>query len=151
MMSGAVSYELFAERMGSGNIGFTPEGGIFQTFVNNTGNSVKGTIVVASTSVDNAVDIAPGDSPMPIGIIYENGISNGNPVKVVTSGKAAVLLKDDEPAARGNWCGVSDITGRMMQKATAPSTTEHYREIGHSLENKNSGTDVLALVSLHFN
>lgn len=151
-MSGAVSYELFAERMGSGSSGFTPEGGIFQTFVNNTGNSVKGTIVVASTSIDNAVDIAPGDSLMPIGIIYENGIQNGNLVKVVTSGKAAVLLKNNEPANRGFWCGVSDTPGRMYQR-TDPTFTilEHSREIGHSLESKNSGTDVLALINLHFN
>lgn len=150
-MSGAVSYELFSEKAGGSNCGFTPEGGIYQTFINNSGTSVKGTIVIASASVDNAVDIAPGASKSPIGIIYEDDIENGELVKVVTSGKAAVLLENTKHSTRGYWCGVSDTAGRMYQKISAPTTiTEHSREIGHSLENKNSGTDILSIVQLQF-
>lgn len=150
-MSGAVSYELFSEKAGGINCGFTPEGGIYQTFVNNTGTSVKGTIVIASASVDNAVDIAPGESKVPLGIIYENGIANGALVKVVTSGKAQVLLENTKHSTRGHWCGVSPTAGRMYQKISAPTTiSEHSREIGHSLESKNSGTDILSTVQLQF-
>ncbi|MFA6860472.1 MAG: hypothetical protein WCR30_03705 [Clostridia bacterium] len=150
-MSGVVSYELFSSRLGTSQTGVTSEGGIFETFINNTGTSVKGTIVVASITVADGVDIAPIDSVMPIGVIYESGIDNGFPVKVVTYGKAEVLLKDGQSSTIGYWCGVSDTAGRMYQALTAPSTIEHSREIGHSLETTASGTNVLSLVQLHFN
>ena len=150
-MSGLVGYELFAARVGGGSNGFTTEGGIYETFINNTGISVKGTIVVASTSADNAVDIAPANSQMPMGAIYENGIVNGSNVKVVVYGKAEILLKDGESSNRGYWCGVSDTAGRMYQLSAAPSTTEHNREIGHSLKTTTSGINVLSLIQMHFN
>jgi len=149
-MSSSVSYELFSSRFPSSGNGFTPEGGMYQTFVNNTGTSVKGTIVIASTSVTNGVDIAPISSEVAIGVIYESGITNGANVKVVTYGKAQVLLKDGEASTLGYWCGVSDTAGRMYQLAS-PNATTHYREIGHSLETKTSGTNVLSLIQMHFN
>jgi len=149
-MSGSVSYELFASRLPSGGNGFTPEGGMYETFVNNTGTSVKGTVVVASTTVANAVDIAPADTEMPIGVIYESGIANGSNVKVVTYGKAEVLLKNTVASLLGYWCGVSDTAGRMFQNPT-PSPITHQREIGHSLQTISAGTNVLSLVQLHFN
>ncbi|MCK9575308.1 MAG: hypothetical protein WCX32_01725 [Clostridia bacterium] len=150
-MGGVVGYGLFTARLGSGTNGMTTEGGFFETFTNNTGTSVKGTIVVASTTVDNGVDIAPANSQMPIGVIYETGIINGSPVKVVVYGKADVLLKDGETATSGYWCGVSNTAGRMYQAATVPSTTEHNRETGHSLKTTSSGTNVLSLIQVHFN
>lgn len=150
-MSGMVSYDLFTNRIGIGSNGFTLEGGTYETFINNTGTSIRGTIVVASTTINNAVDIAPVSSNMPIGVIYEDGIANGSPVKVVVYGKAQVLLKDGEVANNGYWCGVSDVAGRMYQLSTAPITTEYNQEIGHSLEANNSGTNVLSLIQIHFN
>ena len=149
-MSSSVSYELFASKLPSGGNGFTPEGGMYETFVNNTGISEKGTIVVASTSVTNGVDIAPAGTYMPIGVIYESGIANGANVKVVTYGKAEVLLKNGESSSLGYWCGVSDTAGRMYQLAS-PNATTHYREIGHSIQAQISGSNVLSLVQLHFN
>ncbi len=149
-MSGVVSLELFKNRLGTGSNGFTPEGGIYETFINNTGVSVKGTIVIASTAVNNAVDIAPVNSDMSIGVIYESGISNGSPVKVVVYGKAEVLLKNNVASTRGFWCGVSDVAGRMYQLNAVPAA-DHNREVGHCLETKVAGTDVLALVQIHTN
>ncbi|MFA6867625.1 MAG: hypothetical protein WCR54_08960 [Clostridia bacterium] len=150
-MSSSVSYELYNTKMTTGGSWFTPEGGSYETFINKTGaNSIKGTIVVASTTTDNAVGIAPAETKMPIGVIYENGIADGSSVKVVTYGKADVLLKNGQAATNGYWCAVSDVNGRMYQESE-PNTVEHYREIGHSLESKSSGTDVLARVQLHFN
>lgn len=131
--------------------GFTVDGGIYETFINNTGVSVKGTIVVASTNLSNAVDIAPANSSMPIGVIYEDDIANGSPVKVVVYGKAQVLLKNGEASTNGYWCGVSDVPGRMYQLSSVPSTAEHNREIGHSIESKVTETDVLSYIQLHFN
>ncbi len=151
-MSGAISYELFSARVGSTSGGFTPDGGIYETFINTTGISVKGTIVVASTTTNNAVDIAPIGSTMPIGVIYENEVPNGSPVKVVVYGKAEVLLEDNQSATTGYWCSVSNtVAGRMFQQPSEPTDTNHNREIGHSLQTVDSGTDVLALIQLHFN
>lgn len=150
-MSASVSYELFAEKVGDSDNGFTSDGGLYETFVNNTGTSVKGTIVIASKTIFNAVDIAPANSSMPIGVIYESGVANGSPVKVVVYGKAHVLLKDGQGATLGYWCGVSDTAGRMYQVSTVPSTTEHSLEIGHSLQSNVSGTNVLSLIQVHFN
>ncbi|MHC1723462.1 MAG: hypothetical protein AB9836_09685 [Aminipila sp.] len=154
-MSGLVSYDLFAAKVGSNTNGFTSEGGIYETFINATGSpSVKGTIVVASTATDvyNGVAIAPISSSMPIGVIYENGIADGSPVKVVVYGKAQVLLEDSSNAVNGYWCGVSTSqAGRMIQLATVPSATQHNTEIGHSLQKVTGGTNILALVQVHFN
>lgn len=150
-MSSAISFERFTRQFSTTDNGFTEEGGFYETFINNTGaDSIKGTIVVASTSVENAVSIAPASSQMPIGIIYENEIPNGCFVKVVTYGKAEVLLKDNTSSTSGFWSGVSDTPGRMFQIAS-PNTTEHFSEIGHSLQSKPGGTNVLSLVQIHFN
>lgn len=101
---------------------FAPEGGVYQTFINATGGaSVKGTLVQSSLTVNNAVESTPADSSMPIGVIYEDGIANGNPVKVFTYGRAEVLLKDGVASSRGYWCGVSDQAGRMYKAATVPA------------------------------
>ena len=151
-MSGVVSYDLYTARFGSSGIGFTSEGGVYETFVNNTGTSVKGTVVVASTTVYNGVDIAPAKSPFPIGVIYESGIANGSSVKVVVYGKAQVLLQDTVASYNGYWCGVSKtVAGRMEQSSSDPAVAEHVREIGHSLQGIAGGTDVLSLVQIHFN
>lgn len=149
-MSGIVSYDLFNSKFG--NCGFTPEGGIYTTFINNTGTSVKGTIVVASSTVNGGVDIAPANSQISIGVIYESGIDNGASVKVVINGKAQVLLKDGQSSTTGYWCGVSDVAGRMYQRNIVPGgASEHNQQIGSSIETKTSGTNVLAKVQLYFN
>jgi hypothetical protein len=150
-MSNSISLEYLNSRIGNSNNGFTPEGGIYETFINNTGTSVKGTIVIASTTINNGVDIAPSNTQMPLGVIYENGISNGSLIKVITYGKAEVLLKNGENSSKGYWCGVSDVSGRMYQQNSPPGTTDHSREIGHSLESKTGGTNVLSLIQIHFN
>jgi len=150
-MSGVVSYDLLNTRIGSGTNGFTTEGGLYETFVNNTGTSVKGTIVIASTTVANGVDIAPISTAMPIGVIYENGVANGSPVKVVVYGKAQILLQNGLASSLGYWCGVSNsVAGRMFQDVTPP-VAFHNQEIGHSLQAVSSGTNVLSTVQVHFN
>ena len=152
-MSNSVSLEYLNSVLPSGgNTGFTAEGGLYETFVNDTGVlSVKGTVVIASPSVDSAVAIAPANAENAIGVVYDNGITNGQPMKVVTYGRAQVLLKNSQASNRGYWCGVSDTAGRMYKNSSVPSTTEHNREIGHSLETKASGTNVLAFIQIHFN
>lgn len=151
-MNALVSYELLTAWFGSPANGITPEGGLYGTYINNTGaDSVKGTIVQISTDKDNAVEIATADSAVPIGVIYEDGAANGSPVKVVVYGKAQVLLNNNMDSYRGYWCGISDTPGRMIQSTAGPETlVELKRQIGHSLESKSGGTDILALVQLNF-
>lgn len=139
---------------GNSSLGITPEGGLFETFINNTTTetSVKGTIVIASTTVQGGVDTAPAGSAVPIGVIYESGITKGAIVKVVTSGKAQALLASDQTSTTGYWCGVSStVNGRMYQLADAPvGTSAHNQEIGHSLQTV-STPGSLSLIQMHFN
>lgn len=133
------------------NLGITDEGGIYTTFVNNTGTSVKGTIVIASNSVENGVDIAPANSSMPIGVIYENEIENGSEVKVIVCGKAQVLLATSATATMGYWCGVSSMEGRMYQLDDIPTVIkQNCAHIGHSLQTVSTAGS-LAFVQLQFN
>ena len=151
-MGATVSYEYLNTVLPSVGSGVTPDGGFYITLTNKTGAvSKKGTIVVASTTQDNAVAIAPANSDSPIGIILENGIVDGQPVKVVVSGKAYVLLKDGLASTHGYWCGVSSTQAGRMSQLVNPNPATHWAELGHSLESKTAGTDVLSLVVLHFN
>lgn len=131
---------------------FTVEGGFAVKYINKTGApSIKGTIVSISTTTNNAIQVAIANSDMPIGVIYENGIADGSTVLVVVSGIAEVLYKDGVTPARAYWIGVSDVAGRAYNSSSAPSTTEHNREIGHAIESSASGTNILGKVNLHFN
>lgn len=149
-MSSLVNYDLFTSRLGIGNCGFTLEGGFYEKFINNTGLSVKGTIVVISTTISNGVDIAEANSKSAIGVIYESGIPNGSAIKVVVYGKAQVLLKDGESSNNGYCYGTSDVPGRMYKINIVEQNLDFGKQIGYSLEEKSSGTDTLALVHLNF-
>lgn len=129
----------------------TPEGGLACQMINKTGlASVKG-MVIRAGSVDNSFIIAPISSDEPLSIVYENGIADGELTWVVFSGKALVLLQDGIGSTAGHWSGVSDVTaGRIDSVTEPPATVKHDQEVGHVLESKSSGTDVLVLCSLHF-
>lgn len=151
-MSSSVSLEYLNTVIANNGNGISADGGYYITLINKTGsNSVKGTIVIASTTIDNAVDIAPVNSDNPIGIVLEDGISDGSPVKVVVSGKAYVLLANSVASKRGYWCEVSSTQAGRMSQLPNPNPVTHWAELGHSLESKAAGTNVLSLVVLHFN
>lgn len=140
----------------SANVKFTAEGGLAIKLVNKTGsNSVKGTVIRAGTVVDNSFSLETEEFEA-IGVVYDNGIADGNDCFVVVSGIAEVLLKDGTAATRGYWVKCADIDGRA-EVTTPPtgigalSTAEHFKEIGHCIESKSSGTNVLAKIVLHFN
>ncbi|SMC35951.1 hypothetical protein [Papillibacter cinnamivorans] len=148
-----MSLKLLKIVFGNAQIGITTDGGTYEVFINATGSSsVKGTIVVASKTVQGGVSTAPAGSVVPIGVIYETGIDVGQKVKVVTYGKAQVLLASDQTSSTGFWCGVSSAEeGKMYQEANAPiGTSAHNQEIGHSLQTV-STAGALSLVQLHFN
>lgn len=140
-------------------IGFTKEGGLWQKYINKTGLlSVKGTLVNTEASVDKGVNIVAADESDIIGVVYDDGIEDGEFIRVVTSGQAQVLLEDGTTATRGYWgrisitqAGRADITTAEPPGGTINAIDAHFREIGHCLESKIAGADVLAFVHLHFN
>jgi len=139
-------------------IKFTPEGGLAVLLLNKTGaTSVKGALVKADTSIDMAVVLTGTDEQECVGAFYDNRIPDGELAWVVISGVAQVLLKDTTASTRGNWVKCSDTAGRADATNAAPpgggisELDEHMREIGHALETKTGGTNVLAKIVMHFN
>ena len=69
-----------------------------------------------------------------------------------------MLLQDGTASTRGYWvrtstttAGRADATNVAPPGGTVSALEEHLKEIGHCLETKGSGTDVLAKCILHFN
>lgn len=141
----------------SGQITQNGIGGLCESFINNTGTSVCGTLVIASSVLPNAVDIYESDPQSwmrnkVIGVICENGVPNGCPVKVTTIGKAYVLLQNGKGVNMGEVVTASPTAGnngRAFPYAD-PYTLSFESQIGRALETKASGTDVLALIQLRF-
>lgn len=130
----------------------TAEGGFAIRVLNKTGAvSVKGTVVIASTATANAVATAPIDADMPIGVMYENGVADGQLCWVVVSGIAEVLFKNTVAPILGGIVFCSSVAGRVDIANAIPVQATHYREVGHCFEAKTGGTDVLAKCVLHFN
>ena len=131
---------------------FTSEGGLALRLTNRTGTtSQKGKVVRCSAAYDNAVNTAEANSIHPIGVMYDSGVADGSECWVVFSGRAQVLFKDGQGSVHGQWVGTSDTAGRAFAENDPSSTDVHRQEIGHCMESKNSGTDVLVYVDLHFN
>lgn len=135
----------------------TPEGGIAVKMINDTGApSIKGTLIHPSATVDNGVSIETVEFDT-IGVIYEDGIADGLEVWVITGGKAEVLLADGTTSTRGYWTfadpadGRANATLQLPPGGTIGAIENHFKEIGHCLESKTSGVNVLALIVLHFN
>lgn len=131
----------------------TPEGGYAISLTNKTGSaSVKGTVVSTSSTTDNAFTTNPIDGDMPFGVVYEAGVADGSACWVVVSGIADVLIVNGQAATRGYIAYSSATTaGHVDLSATVPATSTHNREVGHTLETKSSGTNVLIKCVLHFN
>lgn len=130
----------------------TPEGGIAIRMTNATaGLTVHGQIVQADTASDNSFKTAVANSDMPIGVVYNSGVDVGGEAWVVVAGIAEVLMKNTVAPVHGYVAYASSTAGRADCAGSIPASTEHWREIGHILESKAGGTDVLAKMILHFN
>lgn len=143
---------------GNNKVGISELGGLAVKLNNGSGvNSVKGTVVIADVNADDSFDIAGADEPQSIGIVYDDGIVDGSECWVILAGIADVLLKDATLSTHGNWVYVSDVPGRAEATLLVPpgggipELDIHMGEIGHALESKGAGADVLARVCLHFN
>lgn len=143
-------------KIGTGNIMFTPEGGLAIRMINKTGAaSVKGHIVEAEGTTDMGVGKAGINDPDPIGIMYESGVADGSYCWVVTQGIAEVLY--GTTVTRATFARVpvtadSVAAGLAVAEAlpTSPfATDKHFQEIGHPVES--IGAPGLAKTVLHFN
>ena len=130
----------------------TPEGGLALRLTNKTGAaSVKGTLVEADGAVDNAFEIADASSNHSIGVVYEDGVVDGDECLVCIGGRVQVLLKDATASTRHNWVKTSDVAGRADATGASPAAAPtHFLEIGHCIESKGADTDVLAFIMMHF-
>jgi hypothetical protein len=132
----------------------TVDGGFATRLWNQSGEAIiHGTACSASLDHDDSVILQSSEFDC-VGFAYGE-IPDGGVGWVVTSGVAEALLKDETAATRGYWAKAADTDGRIVV-TTAPaglgalSTSEHFREVGHCLESKDAGTDVLVKLLLHF-
>jgi hypothetical protein len=138
----------------------TGEYGVQMKLENQSGsNSVKGTVVAPSGSDAESWDVITADDVNAIGVVYEGGVADGSECWVWMNGSVCqVLLEDGTASTVGYWAKVSDNdAGRADASNAAPpggtigALEDHMSEIGHCMETKGSGTDVLAKIMLHFN
>jgi hypothetical protein len=138
----------------------TGENGVQIKLTNRTGaTSVKGTLVHASTSYDRAFHIEEADGYDPAWVVAESGIADGSECWVWIEGAVCqMLLQDSTASTRGNWCKVSDTqagridaTNAFPPGGTIAALEDHSSEVGHCMQSKASGTDVLALIYFHTN
>ena len=131
----------------------TQEGGFASRFYNGTGVVIPhGTAVALSAATANGV-VPQASEYDCIGIVY-GAIAANAWGWVVTAGIAEALLKDGTSATLGYWAKASATDGRV-EVTTAPSglgalsTAEHFKEVGHCMETKSSGTNVLVKIVVH--
>jgi hypothetical protein len=137
----------------------TPDGGRAILIKNQSGStSVKGRLVQASPTYDDAYTVSTADRPNVIGVEYESGVPDGILSWVVVSGIADVLLADGTAATRGYWAkqsdtvgGRADITNQFPPGGTITALDDHGSEIGHCIQSVTAGTTQTARCVLHFN
>ena len=146
----------------SASAGTTAEGGFFITAINDTGAaSIKGHVLHPSTVLNGAVSKCPVGDNDPIGVMYDAGVANGQLARVVVGGWADVLVQAGYNITREYWVGAPGafvappgVAGLAQTNAAAPATVDHFREIGHCLDDqlpKPLLVDTLARCVLHFN
>jgi hypothetical protein len=134
----------------------TNERGFLIKMVNRTGHSsVKGELVTSSTTADLEVVLQSNEYDT-VGVVAEAGVAEGSAMWVWMVGSVCqVLYKDGQAATHGNLLLAADTDGRATDVANMggglPATDTHFKECGHVLQSVGSGSDILALVILHFN
>jgi len=145
------------EQMSGNNARITPEGGLAVKLINKTGAaSVKGSLVSSNPAVGSLAGsvVLQSNEFDTIGVFYDSGVPDGNNAWVVVSGLADVLWKNSTGSTKGNVAIADAVDGRASDIAvpsTSPAAAEHFKEIGHVLETKSGGTDILVRCVLHFN
>lgn len=150
-MSSAISKEYIDQYLITqySTYNFTPEGGFYYLFTNNTGtNSLKGNMCYLNEVGYGSLLLAKTDNDgtnrKPIGVMYDTGISIGQPTKIVVCGKAQLLLEDGIAVTSGSKLILSTVAGRVKVGASNFDTNS-INFVGYALEPQSSGTNVLVL------
>jgi hypothetical protein len=144
------------KRAAIGSDADTNERGFLVKVVNRTGaTSIKGKLVSASTTADDEVILQANEYDT-FGVIQESGIAEGSQMWIWVNGSICqVMFKDGVKATRGEICIAADTDGRADRVTNPggglPGVDIHFKECGHILQTINAGTDILALVMIHFN
>jgi len=80
--------------------------------------------------------------------------ADGGETWVIITGVAEVLWKDSTTATKGRVALAADTDGRAIDVAVPsanPVVAEHFKEIGHVLEDNAGGVNQLVKCILHFN
>jgi hypothetical protein len=143
--------------LNSETVGFNEQGGYMSKMINKTGKpSVKGNIVKASEAQDFAFELTSIEDKQAAGIVYDDGIPDGELCFIVKHGPAQVLLVDNTTATRGFWAYMSKIKGRCLCDLKQPPGSgikqleARILGIGFGIENKDAGINVLAWIDTHF-
>lgn len=139
-----------------GGSGITPEGGLYFTAINDTGEaSVKGKMVHPSTAVNLGVSLVGLGEIDPVGIIYDAGVPVGGLIRVVAHLWADVLIEPGDTIQREYWIGAPTSPAGTIGHANCipspPSATVHFQEMGHCFETKPNIYPTLARCLLHEN
>lgn len=148
--------------MGSGfiyinsNTAITPLGGLASKMLNKTGSlSVKGTVLQYEDNNDKAVTLCIADGLEPIGIMYSDGVADGEDVWVVKGGTAEVKLENNVGTTRGYWLRTSATEAGRADgtNASAPGLViTHFYEIGHVGKTVSGDAGgALTIATVHFN
>jgi hypothetical protein len=132
----------------------TGERGFLVKIINRTGHtSVKGELISASPSADKEAVLQANEFDT-IGIVAESGIAEGSEMWIWGDNSICqVLVKDATAFTRGYVALAADTDGRadnIAVPSTNPVVAQHFKEIGHVMESKGAGTNVLALCKIHF-
>ncbi len=129
--------------------GHTTIGGFAVKLTNETGAvSVAGEIVETSTATANAVSLAGADSTIPVGVFLDSGIAEHAEAWIVCGGIALVKY-DAAGASMGDWIKASDTAGRAKSIGSETPGANHFREIGHALED--AAANATGKILMHFN
>ena len=96
----------------------TPEGGIAIKLINKTGaNSVANAAVTASSSHDNAVELAKmnveGEGAQCLGAFYESGVADGSAAWIVIAGLGKARIQTNTTVTPGARLEPSQTAGQM--------------------------------------
>lgn len=127
----------------------TAIGGMAIKLTNKTGGaSVAGELVETSTVTSDAVSQSGADSSITVGVFLDDGIADGSEAWIVVAGIADVKY-DATGADKGDWVKASGTAGRAESSGSEVPGANHFREIGHALED--AAANALGRIVMHFN
>jgi len=111
------------------NFMITPEGGFAVRLVNKTGaSSIRGTMVVASTTYDMSFEL--GSNYSPLGFVWESGVADAQFTWVVVAGIAPMFVLAGQTAVLGQYVELSGTAGKVKSSSDIRSRVGIWLESG---------------------